>query len=228
MAEQIEQELKQEALTVVQQAAMVRIVDQNSYNLAAALLTEQIIPFRKRWKEYWETLRKPAYAAYQAILDKFNEGDRPAENAEKQVKLAILGWDLEQDRIRQELQRKAQEEAERKEQEERLAAAVIAEESGATEEQVEEIVSAPVVVVAASVEPTYQRAAGISKARDNWKAKVTDMKKLCAAVAKGLVPADYVLPNESALNARAKADKNTLNIPGVVPYNDPIISGRAK
>jgi multiple antibiotic resistance protein len=33
---------------------------------------------------------------------------------------------LEQDRIRQELQRKAQEEAERKEQEERLAAAVIA------------------------------------------------------------------------------------------------------
>ena len=228
MAEQIEQELKQEALTVVQQAAMVRIVDQNSYNLAAALLTEQIIPFRKRWKEYWETLRKPAYAAYQAILDKFNEGDRPAENAEKQVKLAILGWDLEQDRIRQELQRKAQEEAERKEQEERLAAAVIAEESGATEEQVEEIVSAPVVVVAASVEPTYQRAAGISKARDNWKAKVTDMKKLCAAVAKGLVPADYVLPNESALNDRAMADKNTLNIPGVVPYNDPIISGRAK
>jgi hypothetical protein len=157
-----EQELKQEALTVVQKAALVKIVDQATYDSAAALLTEQIMPFRKRWKEYWEALRKPAYAAYQAILDKFNEGDKPAEQAERQVKNAIRAWDLEQERIQQELQRKAQEEAEHRAEEERLAAAVMAEQAGASEEQIEEIASAPVMVVAAPVEPTYQRASGIS------------------------------------------------------------------
>src|SRR5271157_166216 len=222
-----EQELKQEALTVTQKAALVKITNQVSYDSATALLLEQIIPFRKRWKEYWEGLRKPAYAAYQAILDKFNEGDKPAEQAERQVKSEIRRWDDEQERIRQELQRKAQEEAERKEQEERLAAAVIAEESGATEEQVNEIVSAPIVAVAAPVAPTYQQASGVSK-RDNWKCRVRDIKKLCAAIGKGQVPVNYVEPNLTALNARAKADKETMNIPGCQAYNEPVISGRTR
>src|SRR6266436_6099354 len=69
-----ELELKQEALTVTQKAALVEITDQLTYNSASALLLEKIIPFRKRWKDYWETLRKPAYEAYQGIIDKFNEG----------------------------------------------------------------------------------------------------------------------------------------------------------
>src|SRR5208337_4151275 len=134
--EQVQEEnLKQEALTVTQKAALVKITDQPSYDSATALLLEQIIPFRKRWAEYWEPLKKSAWDAHKAIMAKFNDGDAPAEKAERQVKGAIRVWDDEQERIRQELQRKAQEEAERKEQEERLAAAVIAEESGATEEQ---------------------------------------------------------------------------------------------
>lgn len=222
-----EENLKQEALTVVQRAALVKIVDQQTYDAAAVLLTEKIIPFRKRWKEYWEQLRKPAYEAYQAVLDKFSEGDKPAERAEKQVKAAIRDWDIEQERIRQELQRKAQEEAEERERQERLAAAVMAEDSGASVEEVEAITAAPVIVVAPPVEPTYQKVSGVSR-RANWKCKVTDLKKLCAAIGRGQVPTEYVIPNESALNARAKADKGTLNIPGCVAYDDPIVSGRAK
>ena len=224
---EVEQELKQEALTVIQQAALVRITDQQTYNSAAALLTDQIIPFRKRWKEYWETLRVPAYNAYQAVLGKFNEGDKPAEQAERQVKAEIRRWDDEQARIQQENQRKAQEEAERLEREERLKAAVVAEQSGAAPDQVEAILESPVAVVAAPVQPTYAKAAGVS-GRDNWKCKVTDMKKLCAAIGKGMVPANYVEPNEQVLNARAKADRETLNLPGCTPWNDRVISGRIK
>jgi hypothetical protein len=82
-------------------------------------------------------------------------------------------------------------------------------------------------VVPPPVQPTYQKASGVST-RENWKAKVTDIKKLCGAIAKGTVPITYVLPNESVLNARAKADRQTLNIPGVQAYNEPIISGRSK
>lgn len=222
-----EQEIKAEALTIVEQAKIIKITDQPTYDHACNLLLEQVKPFRKRWAEYWKTVKEPAWKAYQAIQDRFNEGDRPLEAAERQIKAEIAKWDTEQQKIREELQRKAEEEARKAEEEERLRIATMAEESGATEEQVNEIVNAPVVAVAPPVAMTYQKASGMST-RENWKARVTDMKKLCAAIGKGQVPITYVLPNESVLNARAKADRNTLNIPGVVPWNDPVVSGRSR
>jgi hypothetical protein len=227
MMAESEQELKQEALTVVQQASLVKIVDQQSYDNAASLLTEQIIPFRKRWENYWAPLKKAAWDAHKSIMGRFNEGDEPAAKAERLVKDAIRVWDNDQARIQQERQRKAQEEAERREREDRLAEAVMAENSGAAADQVTAILEAPVTAVAAPVQPTYAKAAGVS-GRDNWKCRVVDMKKLCAAIGKGLVPANYVEPNDQVLNARAKADKETMNLPGCVPFNDRTISGRAR
>jgi hypothetical protein len=225
--ETTEEIIKQEALTVVEQAKAIVIRDQESYNHACSLLLEQIKPFRKRWLEYWAAVKNPAWAAYQAIQKKFTEGDKPLEEAERQVKAEINRWNEEQEKIRQELQRKAEEEARQAEEEERLRIATMAEESGATEEEVNAIVDTPVTAVAPPVPATYQKASGIGT-RENWKARVTDLRKLCAAIAKGTVPPTYVLPNESVLNARAKADRGTMNIPGVVPYNDPIISGRSR
>ncbi len=222
-----EKEIREEALTVVEQAKVVKIVDQPTYDAACSLLLNQIKPFRKRWLEYWSGVKEPAYAAYKAILDKFNDGDKPLEAAEKQVKAEINRFDQEQERIRQELQRQAEEDARKAEEEERLRLATMAEESGATEEEVNAIVDTPVTAVAPPVAPTYQKAAGIST-RENYKARVTDMRRLCAAIAKGVVPVTYVLPNQSALDARAKADKLTMNVPGVQPYNDPVISGRSR
>lgn len=227
MPEQFEEEIKQEALTVVEQAKAIVISDQSSYDQACSLLLDQIKPFRKRWLAYWSELKNPAWAAYQAIQKKFTEGDHPLELAECQVKDEIRRWDDAQEKIRQELQRKAEEDARKAEVEERLRIAAMAEESGATEEEVNAIVDTPVTAVAPPVERTYQKASGIGM-RENWKARVTDMKKLCAAIAKGTVPVSYVMPNESVLNARAKADRGTMNIPGVVPYNDPVISGRSR
>jgi hypothetical protein len=224
-----DQEIKQEALTIVEQAK-VKIIDQRSYDYACDVLLNRIKPFRARWTAYWKGENAPvtlAYRAYKSVLGKFTEGDEPLEQAERLVKSAILKWDQEQERIRQELQRKAEEEARQREEEERLRAATLAEETGASKEEVEAIVNTPAVVVAPPVQPTYQKASGVSS-RENWKAKVTDMKKLCAAIGKGLVPVTYVLPNESVLNARAKADRQTLNIPGVAAYNEPIVSGRSK
>lgn len=222
-----EAEIKQEALTIVEQSKIIKISDQPSYDYACSLLTEQIKPFRKKWKAYWDTVKNPAYAAYQAILTKFNEGDKPLEEAERQVKAEIIRWDAEQQRIREELQRQAEQKAREEEEEERLRIATLAEDSGATAEEVDAIVDTPSIVVAPPIPVTYQKASGIST-RDNWKVRVTDLKKLCAAIGKGTVPVTYVLPNESVLNARAKADQNTLNIPGCVPFNDKIVSGRSK
>jgi hypothetical protein len=219
--------LKQEALTVTEQAAAIVIVDQATYDRAAALVLKQIIPWRRKWAEYWDPLKKTSWDAHKAIVTKFNEGDEPAAAAEAALKLKLRAWDDEQETIRQQQQREAQEAAERKEQEDRLAVAVAAETSGATKEEVADIIDAPVQAVAQPVAPTYSRAAGLST-RDNWKCVVTDMKKLCAAVAKGQVSVEYVMPNFTALNARARADKKTMNIPGCVSRNEGTMSGRTK
>ena len=168
MAEIAEQELKQEALTITQRAQAIIIHDQTTYDQASMLLLEQILPLRRRWAEYWAPLKKAAYDSWQAINTKFNEQDRPLELAEKQVKSAIAGFDIEQRRIESERQRKAQEEAERVAREERLNAAIVAEQAGASKEEVQDIFDAPVAVIAAPVAPVYQRASGVST-REMWR-----------------------------------------------------------
>lgn len=219
--------LNQEAITLVQRATLVKITDQPSYDDACRLLQEQIIPFRKKWKAYWEPLTGAAWDAYKKLKDRFNERDQPAEMAERAVKAEIRKWDDEQIRIEQERQRKAQEAAEKEAEEERLRAAIVAEEAGATESEVQAIVDTPVAVVAAPVEPTYQRTSGISR-RANWKAKVTDLHALVKAAAKDKNLIAYLEPNQTALNNRAKADQKTLNIPGVVAYDDAVVSARGR
>lgn len=220
-------ELETKALTIAEHAKVVRITDESSYVAACALLLDNIKPTRVKWKAYWEPLRESAYKSYKGIMDRMNEGEKPLELAENQVKQEIARWTQEQERIRQAEQRKAQEEAERLEREQREAEALQAIDAGMDEDQVDAMLSAPAVAVAPVLAPTYQKAAGVSM-RDNWRARVIDLRKLCAAVAKGLVAETYVLPNESALNKRAQAEKFTMNIPGVMAHNEPVVSGRTK
>lgn len=229
MPEVIEQEkeLKQEALTIVQRASLVKITDQASYDSACDLLQKEIVPFRRKWAAYWEPVKSSAWGAYKAIMAKIQDMDEPAERAERAVKAEIRKWNDEQTRIEQERQRKAQEEAEKAAEEERLRAAIVAEESGASEAEVSQIVNTPVAVVAEPVAPVYQRTKGIST-RENWKAKVTDLHALVKAAAKDKSLLAYLEPNQTALNNRAKADRQTLNIPGVVPFNDAVVSARGR
>jgi hypothetical protein len=222
-----QEQLTQEALTVVQRAALVKITDQASYDGATKLLLEEIIPFRKKWADYWKPLTGAAWDAYKKIQAKFKERDEPAEAAEHAVKKEIRRWDDEQIRIEQERQRAAQEALEKAAEEERLRAAIVAEQSGATETEVSAIVDAPVAVVAEPVASAYQRTSGISR-RSNWKAKVTDLHALVKAAAKDKNLLAYLEANQTALNNRAKADQKTLNIPGVVPYDDAIVSARGR
>jgi hypothetical protein len=222
-----EQELRDVAMTVVERATVMKINNQETCDAASLLLLEEIMPLRKRWLAYWEPLREAAFGSYKAILGKIKQGDEPLAEAERLVKLELANWHTKQEGIRKERQREAQEKAEAEEREARLNAAVAAEQSGAALEDVMEIIDAPATAIAPTVAPTYNRAAGIST-RETWECVVTDIKRLCLAVAKGQASVEYVLPNYTALNARARADKKTMNIPGCVARNKPVVSGRVK
>jgi hypothetical protein len=222
-----EQQLKSEALTVVQRARTIVVSDQASYDSACDLLLSTVIPFRKRWSDFWKPMTEAAWKAYKTVQIRFKEGDEPLEEAEKAIKKEIRRWDDEQQKIEAERQRRAQEEAEKAAEEERLRAAIVAEEAGATETEVSAIVDAPVAVVAEPVAPAYQRTSGISK-RENWKCKVNDLHALVKAAAKDKSLMAYLQPDQRALDARAKADRQTLNLPGCVAYNDAVISARGR
>ena len=221
----VEQSLRTE-LAVVQKQAAITITDQASYDRAAEILTS-VKTWRKRWEEYWKPMRESAHQTWKNICTKIKEVDDPAAAVEATVKRSLLAWDQEQERIQQERQRKADEEARKKAEADRAAAAVQAEMDGLSEEEIEAAVASVEEVPAPVVEPTYQKASGISK-RDNWTCQVDDLKALCKAIGAGKVPTSYVLPNESALNARARADKSTMVLPGCKAVNNPIVSGRGR
>jgi hypothetical protein len=167
---------------------------------------------------------------------------------------------VEAERIRRELEAAERQAAERvaaenraREEAERLEVAVQAEAEGATAAEVEHLLATPVIApepffdiapppppplplpVAA---PTYQRAAGISKPRENWKAApalnarsmpITPeqaKQKLIEAAAKEPRLAAYLDINQSALDRIAKAEKHLFSIPGFRAFNDPNISVR--
>lgn len=223
---QVEKELKSDAAMVVVRAEAIKVHDQATYTQACEMLTLEIKPLAKRWLDYWTPLKDSAYKTYKGILGKLQEGTDPIERAERHLKGQIASFEQEQARIREEAQRKAQAAAEEAARIEQEKMAEYAEMAGATEQEVQAIAEAPVVVVAAPVQ-TFERVSGVST-RSKWVAVVTDIKKLAGAVAKGLAPTNYILPNQSALDKRATADQTTLNLPGVTAREEKIVVGRTR
>lgn len=223
----VEKELKDGAVSVIAKAQAIIVRDQESYDLACGILLNEIKPLTKRWLSYWTPLKDSAYQTYKGIMGKLQEGTDPLERAERHLKGQIAAFETEQQRIREAAQIAAQKAAEEAAEIEKAKAAEFAEMAGAAPEEVEAIASAPVVVVAAPVEASYEKVSGVS-IREIWKCKVNDIKALCRGIAKGTIPTNYVIPNQSALDARAKADKSTLRLDGCVAYPEKVVAGRQR
>lgn len=77
------------------------------------------------------------------------------------------------------------------------------------------------------IEPTYTMPKG-TFSRKTYKAEVTSITTLCAAVAKGEVPSSYVSADMVKLNARARADGVGMSVPGVKVVEDSSIVQRGR
>lgn len=218
--------LETTALSWPERAKAVAIVDQPSYDYAAGLLIDiatleaEIAEHHKPIKDAAFKVHKAAVAAEKRLLD-------PLGTAKGILKCSLSIWEVEQERIRLELQRKAEEEQRRLAEEAALAAALAAEANGATaaeaEAIMEEVAAQPVYVPPAA--PTFQRATGVST-RQTWHAEVTNLRELARAVGDGRISENYIQPNITALNSAARAEKGTLRIPGVRAVMDTGIAVR--
>jgi hypothetical protein len=218
--------LEQVALTWRERATALEITDQVTYDLGVRMLGDvtahekKIIDHHAPVKAATHNAWKEACAAEKKLLE-------PVQWAKQIIRRAIAMWDEKQEHLRREQEGLAIEAALRQEEELRQAMAKQAAELGASQETVEEIKTTPLPLPRPVVGPTFERARGIST-RVTYRAEVVDLRALCRAIADGKVSSEMVMPNQSALNKRASAEKETMNIPGVRIVRDTGIQDRRR
>lgn len=216
-------DLETEAISVRSQMAAVKITDQPSYNEAVDMLTTAT-GWLRNTREFFKSMKDPAYAAWKKICSNENLVCDPTEAGIKQIKGEIVRWDAEQERIRQVEQRRLEEVARKAEEETRLAEAYHMEEQGAPAEVVGAMLEEPIQVHTPVVaERTYEKSSAVTY-RDNWGGTCDDLFKLVQFVAKNKQHLNLLQANGPAINQLAKALKESMAIPGIRAVNNKVVA----
>jgi hypothetical protein len=178
-----------------------------------------------------ETKRK-AEAARKALADERDRMEAPLVDAEAVLKRSLLTWETQQETARLEEERRLQAEAQSRAEALTLAAAAAMEAEAvatgniALQQEAEDIIAQPIEAPVVVVQKMVPKVDGITY-RDRWEAHPSiDVKKLAAAVASGMVPATFLLPNTTAINQYARATQGTGEVPGVKFWNNRQIAAR--
>lgn len=211
--------VRNEALAWPDRARAVVIKDDASYTGAAELL-KGIKALRQRIADTFDPHIKRAHEAHKGLVKEKATAEAPLTEAESIVKRSLVAYQAEQDRLRREEARKLEEAARREEETRRLdeAAALerVAEDTGdeSMRAMAHEVMDAPMAVAAAPVQPATPKVAGISY-RDTYSARVVSLPRLIAFVAKNPQFANLLVPNTTALNQLARAQKEMLQVDGI-------------
>ena len=220
-------EIREELATFAGSVAAVRVTDQPSYDLATDMLLA-IKTRQKKVTEFFAEMKSRAYNTWKEICARETQASAPLAEAERHLKTEISRFAIEQERIRQAELARAREEAERQQAEALEREIETAEREGASVQEIAAICEMPVAVPAPPPPaPTYTQNTAVST-RKTYKAEVVDIRALCAAIGAGTVPSNYVTPNLTALNSRARADGATLSIPGVRVVVETSVAARTK
>lgn len=230
--------LQHDAQSWATRAKGLRIVDVETYTNASHLLrsvkgvrAEIAGWFAPHIEAAMETKRK-ADQARKALVDEKDRMEAGLVEAEAVLKRALLDWESQQERLRREQERQLQAEAQRLAEAATLEAAAAMElEANAAHDpemlcEALDILQQPIEAPVVSIKPMMPKVQGITY-RDSWKAHPeVDIKALAAAVASGLAPANFLIPNMAALNSYARATQGAQPVAGVRWFNDRIVAAR--
>lgn len=206
MSEQVNVEvIRSEVAPVVMNAASMVVTNPAEYTIASDFL-KTIKGAQSKVVAFFAPMKQKAHEAHKAITLQEASMLKPLQDAEASLKRNLLTFYWEQERVRLEAQRKLQAEADeaaRKERErlEREAAKLKTPELREQRLEQAAAVIAPVVQVA-SVAPVVSG----QSVRKTWTAKVVDA---------AIVPREWMVVNEKALDSFAKATKGAVKVPGV-------------
>lgn len=196
------------AVAVIEQQAVVKVANVTERGNALELC-KQIKARRAEVVEFFRDTKEKAHAAWKAIVAQEKSFTDRLDGAERKIKAAVMSYDREQEAIRQAEQRRLQAEAdeaarrERERLEKQAAKLKTPEKREAVLEQAA-MVAAPVIQLA----PVAPKVEGVS-VRKTWKARVVDEAK---------IPREFLMVNERALDAYAKATKGKMQVAGVEFY----------
>lgn len=218
-------------IDVTEKALQQMTQAQAEYNRAAALVVSsepeyeaagEYIAGLKRYKNALEKERKelvdPLNQHVKTINNKFKPHSDAIDKAIAQVNAKMVGYFRGQERIRLEAEAQAAEKA-RKEQE-RLQKRAEAAAAKGQEEKAAALQAQAEIVTPVAVQPTVHKQTGATTIAVTWSVQVYDKLALIEAVAAGKASMELLEPNMTALNQMARANKDTLNIPGVKAVAD--------
>lgn len=190
-------------LVAVAQSFAVRSAEQ--YSTAGEELT-RIKSAQKRLEALRKSMTQPLDATKKAIMDFFRGPETKLAQAESGIKRAMIGYSDEQDRLRREEQRRA-DEAARKERERIEAQAARAAASGKTEkaELLQERASS---VVAPVIQREAPKVTGVNM-RDVWKFAIEN---------EAIIPRQFLAVDDAKIRKHVANMKGDTQIPGVRVY----------
>jgi len=200
------------AMSLVDQAKSFIIVT-NEDRERAEQLTQDMSAMEKVIFAYLDPPRAKAYEDYQYHKKRLDDAYDPIIEERKAFKQRIIAWDDEQERIRQDDQRKAEQAARKRAEDEALALAAQAEAEG-DHETAEAIIAEPVQVAPVFVPKSAPAASRLSSGREVWSGQCVNLMALVKAVAEGRQPLSYLEASKTALQVAAKM-KAACNIQGL-------------
>ena len=216
------QVIEQEQKDLVTQAKSIIIKTQPQY-IGASDFLKRVKTLYAKISETFDPIIEAAHKTHKEAVGQKKNLVSPIEEAERIVKMAMIDYKDEQDRIARAEQERLNKEAERK-QAELQRKAEEAREKG-QESKAEKLEEKAQVTVAPVVASKAEKIEGISY-REKWYAVVNDPMALVIAIAKGKAPITFIEPNMTALNKTASANKGSLPIPGVVFKMERIMASR--
>lgn len=206
-------------------ALVVRSVDDHRNGLemlGAVMAAERKVKafFAPMLEAAQETKRK-AEAGRLAVVNQQEIVLGPVMQARKTITEKCGAFEAEERRVAALNQARINAEALAKQEQERILDAAMAD----TEEEAEEALTVPLAPpVVPIVRPEVAKVAGVS-ARETWSAEITDKAAFLAWAAKP--ENNYTAePNMTALNSRARAEKGSMQIPGVKAVSKLSYAGR--
>jgi len=192
------------------------ITNQEQYETAGSILKE--IQNRARELDAQrKTITGPIDQAKKAVMDLFKPPLELLEAASRKIKSGLIAYSNEQERLaaeeRARLQKIAEKEAEAEKK--KLEAKIERAKASGKEEKAEELEAQKEAIEPLAVpviEAPVTQLKGVSY-REKWTVEVVDFK---------LLPDEYKLPNQSALDKVAQATKGAIQIPGTKLHKEKI------
>jgi len=229
LSKENEEILKKEVSPAIRYAETVEIKTAEDSAAAQGFIKE----IKQKAKMIYAKFHPPveaAHKAWKAAKDLENYFMKPFEDAEALIKRKVITFESAERKRRDDEQRKLQAEADeraRKEQEKLKKQAEKAMEKGNVEKAEALIEKSEAVVPAPVFTPPAPALAKGTSIRKVWKGRVTHPGDLVKSILEHRAPANFIMWNQSAIDAYAKGVKDTMTIPGVEFYEEEILSSRA-